>query len=369
MRNPNLKNPGRFARAAVMSSMIAASLFTTACGSDVTSFSLLSDENRFQQNTSSTNGKIDILWVVDNSGSMDSSQQAVADNFARFIELFQSKGYDYRIAVTTTDAYRVEFGASASVAKFRDGVSGRRTGVFVIDPSTPNLAQTFLTNIKQGINGNGDERAFQSFRAALDSSLNDEFNFPRPDAFFSVVIVSDEDDFSHDSSTSRGGQYSYAGLHTPASYAEYLDDLMGVTPDNRSTRYNVNSIAIFDQACKEDLERRYGGQKFGHRYLELSELTSGISGSICGDFGTTLSDISSKIVELRTQFYLDREPRPETIVVHIDGVSVPRVDEGAPAPWHGFRYHADTNSITFHGTYVPQSGSSIAVKFDPTTLK
>jgi hypothetical protein len=32
-------------------------------------------------------------------------------------------------------------------------------------------------------------------------------------------------------------------------------------------------------------------------------------------------------------------------------------------------YHADTNSLTFHGSAVPPSGATIAVRFDPTEMR
>src|SRR5687767_15405232 len=44
----------------------------------------------------------DILFVVDNSGSMADEQENLAVNFGRFIEQIAGSG-DYRIAVVTTD--------------------------------------------------------------------------------------------------------------------------------------------------------------------------------------------------------------------------------------------------------------------------
>ena len=44
----------------------------------------------------------DILFIVDNSGSMQEEQQNLADNFSLFINQIAGSG-DYRIAVITTD--------------------------------------------------------------------------------------------------------------------------------------------------------------------------------------------------------------------------------------------------------------------------
>ena len=69
-------------------------LFVAACGEKETSYSLLPDQDVFNQNATEVVGKIDILWVIDNSGSMDTSQQNVANNFQAFIDQFQAKGFD-----------------------------------------------------------------------------------------------------------------------------------------------------------------------------------------------------------------------------------------------------------------------------------
>ena len=49
--------------------------------------------------------KVDILWVVDNSGSMEEEQDSLARNFDLFIEELLKKDIDFKMAVTTTDPY------------------------------------------------------------------------------------------------------------------------------------------------------------------------------------------------------------------------------------------------------------------------
>ena len=112
------------------------------------------------------NTKIDILFVVDNSGSMFSSQQDLANSFGDFIDDFQTKGYDFRIAVITTEAWGENFWGGGfwegSDASFRSDA-----GSAILTPETPNLETAFLQNIMQGTTGYGDERAFQSIEFAL----------------------------------------------------------------------------------------------------------------------------------------------------------------------------------------------------------
>jgi hypothetical protein len=46
---------------------------------------------------------VDILWVIDNSGSMCQEQKALRDNFGAFIDRLTARTTDFQIGVTTTD--------------------------------------------------------------------------------------------------------------------------------------------------------------------------------------------------------------------------------------------------------------------------
>ncbi|MCA9716842.1 MAG: VWA domain-containing protein, partial [Myxococcales bacterium] len=48
-------------------------------------------------------GDLDILFVIDNSGSMSDAQRRVAAGAGELINALESGGVNYRIAVTTTD--------------------------------------------------------------------------------------------------------------------------------------------------------------------------------------------------------------------------------------------------------------------------
>ncbi|MBC7690716.1 MAG: hypothetical protein H7222_03030 [Methylotenera sp.] len=51
------------------------------------------------------NTKLDMLWVIDNSGSMDVSQEHLREGFATFAARYMKPTWDIRIAVITTDTY------------------------------------------------------------------------------------------------------------------------------------------------------------------------------------------------------------------------------------------------------------------------
>ncbi len=322
-----------------------------SCGEKDPSFSLFSESDVFYQTVTN---KLDILWVMDNSGSMQNLQTNVANNFNSFISDFVDKNYDFQIAVTTTDTWRAPY-INPNLAKFRDGADGNNSGVFVITPETPNVIQTFITNITQGVNGGGDERAFQSFKEALSSPLN--AGFVRDDGFLAVIIVSDEEDFSH-SGTNHDDDYNNPNLYPVQDYEDYLDTLTNSTGASR--RYSVSSISIWDTPC---LNANTPWGRIGIRYGELVDATNGEKGDVCSsDFASTLDDIQTKIAELSTQFYLSREPVVSTIEVWVNGN--PILEDAD----NGWTYDPVAVSLVFHGTSIPSQGAQILVDFDPVTV-
>lgn len=330
----------------------------TGCGKENPSFSLLAESNTFNQGFS-VDTKIDVLFVVDNSGSMAPAQANLVANFNAFISSFVTKGYDFRIGVITTDVWRANYGWGAAYARLKDGYGANQanhTGVFVITPATPNVQSVFLTNATPGITGDGDERTFQSFKIALSSSLNSDFR--RPNAFLAIINVSDEDDFSHDGSGDINENYNNAGIHTIASYVSYLDTLTGTSGSTR--RYSFSSIHVLDNPC---LAQSNSAANIGIRYSQLVAATNGVEGSICApNFSTELDKIQQKILVLANQFFLPREPVPESIQVIVNGVIIP---EDANTGW---TYNASSNSIVFSFSAVPPQGASIIVNYDPVTV-
>src|ERR1700677_3092505 len=170
--------------------------FTVGCGQGV-QFSIGQTNESFTQKGSVENNAIDVLWVVDNSSSMSPLQANLTSNFSSFISNFQTQGYDFHMAVTSTDIYKSEanFSNNQALTQFSDGIGATPSGIFDILSTTPNLDSVFVTNATTGINGSGDERAFSSMRDALNSPLN--AGFLRANSFFAIVILSDEDDFSN----------------------------------------------------------------------------------------------------------------------------------------------------------------------------
>lgn len=164
----------------------------------------------------------DILFVVDNSCSMQDEQENLARNFQDFISEIAGTG-DYRIGIITTDVSSdgeeqegLSFTGYGNDAPYYTSMSPDRTscrsaGIALScfrgsDPSkrivsseqNP-LAQidTFSKNVKVGSCGSGTEAGLEAVSRALNRmNLGCNRGFMRDDANLVVVIVSDEDDHS-----------------------------------------------------------------------------------------------------------------------------------------------------------------------------
>jgi hypothetical protein len=330
-----------------------------ACGEKDSSFSLLQDSNTFYQNGTNLNSKMDMLWIIDNSGSMDSSQKNLKDNFKSFIADFITKGYDFRIAVIDTGAWQSQFSNTKTYSLFRDGTGSTHSKVFVINPTTPNIIDTFATNVLLGTAGTGDERMHSSFIQGLINTQNPAF--VRANAHLAIINLTDEDDFSHDNAQSIGHDYNHPSLIPVSNYVTWLDNFTQSSGATR--RYSVHTVSIQDQTCLNALNAQSSGRLISTRVNQLVDLTGGKKVSLCGDFASGLKTMAQEIIKASTRFVLDREPIPETIQVFVNDVLA------VQSPTDGWSYEAASMTIVFNGNSAPVQGSKIYVKFDPKTIE
>lgn len=335
-------------------------LCTTACSQN-NKFGLASKEDQYSQKSDIIQTKLDVLWVIDNSGSMASSQAHLGQNFSSFIAKMKEKKFDFQIAVTTTDAWTSFFSNDPTASKFKQGVDPLTNEKHtILTPQTNNLEEVFKSMANQGIKGNYDERSLQSLMAALKNTDN-KVNFPRKDAFLSVIILSDEDDFSNSTTASMQLEYTNPGLHTVSSYVDFMDWVKDATPENRSQKYTINTIAVLDEACRAQISTDGFTERIvAKRLIEASDTTNGFKGSICDDFSSILTNLADTILKNSTKFYLSTVPLVSTISVFVNDVEVPKDN------LNGWSYDAVENAIIFNGSSVPGQNSSISIRFDRT---
>jgi len=170
--------------------------------------------------------KTDILFVVDDSGSMAVEQANLAANFQAFIDRLSQAAVknEFQIGITTTSIDRnFSSGGTTTLASTflpstiacdpYDGnpypagalvsidASGRQltTGPGrILAADSPTLAQDFVRNVHVGACGSGKEQGLRAAQLALSAPLASGANagFLRPGAKLAVIIVSDDDDCS-----------------------------------------------------------------------------------------------------------------------------------------------------------------------------
>lgn len=158
--------------------------------------------------------KMDIVFVVDDSGSMSEEQTNLAANFPKFVKVldaFKTKSgstIDYRLAVTTTGRdvrYKIElpgFGSFPSDEKgdngaFKNTKSCGATKRWV-DKGDSDASGVFSCLAKAGTKGPSIEMPLRALDLAFNDRVADGTNqgFLREDALLAVVILTDEDDCS-----------------------------------------------------------------------------------------------------------------------------------------------------------------------------
>ncbi|MBT8495720.1 MAG: hypothetical protein KJO07_21910 [Deltaproteobacteria bacterium] len=195
--------------------------------------------------------KMDLVFVIDNSGSMAEEQANLTANFGPFAELIDSyltsdgNQLDYRIAVTTAGR-DVSYKLTAFDMEFPFTEPGDN-GNFVnrsecgmsrpwIERGDSDVVGTFECAANVGTYGPGAEMPLLGLEWALNRRVQDGTNagFLRDDALLAVVMVSDQDDCSRedDGFTIDGTQPTCfdpndSNIISLDTYLGFLDGLKG----------------------------------------------------------------------------------------------------------------------------------------------
>ena len=265
---------------------------------------------------------VDILFVIDNSGSMMSNQTNLKNNFDTFMNAFSLAGVSYQIALITTDS--------------SDFVGD------VISNTTPDPVSAFNDQIDAiGTGGSTMEKGLwygHESTTTGDASLGSATGFFRPDARLVVVYVSDEPDFSDNTSSWHGGG---SATMTPTDYANSLISL-------KSSSELIVAHAIagdYPSGCTAN-----GGAQFGEGYYEVVSLLGGTFMSICAaDWSVTMDTLARDSIAL-TSFPLSEDPIEDSIEVKVNGYV-----------HTGWVYDVTTNALTLDT--APSEGSSIDITY------
>ena len=223
-----------------------------------------------------TAGKIDVLFIVDNSKSMTEELASIANQFDPFLDSI--KEYNYHIALTTTDWIQdrgqlLLFGNNQQFLSNPDQVD---------DVHTQNV-RYFQELVQLSPSNNNDERGVYVLNMVLDNMS--QSSFFRPHSLFMIIIVSDEDERSFGGRVPEG---FYGDVPSLESYDLPETFFRKVSHQHKFSMVTVHSIimppggADCPNQCKanhkciegrvyadlsnpsQDLRRQYGNILPGH---------------------------------------------------------------------------------------------------------
>lgn len=280
------------------------------------------------------NRTLDILFVVDNGKSMEMVQKQLHEQLPYLFDSLRTLNMDVHIATTST----------TMLSGFPE--SGKLMGTpKYITMDTPNFEEELKKRIFIGENGSTLEEGLAAMEAVLSESYRktEGKGFLRDDSFLNIIILSNENDKSPN-------PWNY--------YANVLDKLRPNHSDGTKS-WSMNYFGILSQQdnCSSN---PWNYKEPGVKYMEAVTYSGGISGSLCGsDLYRSVSTIKARIIQILTDYKLDRKPKVDTIRVYVAGLEVPKNDTD------GWSYLATENLIRFNGSAVPGAEQGIRVDFLP----
>jgi hypothetical protein len=305
---------------------------------------------------------VDVLFVVDDSGSMADDQAQLAGNFPQFFTTSNVDDANYHIAVTTTltvGSGCIPTPGSPTCAD--DDMSGYYTSCSndrFLTPASSDPQGQFACNVRVSDNRNPDRSASDSGEGGLRAAYNflsapkiDDpainGGFLRDNAKLHVIIVTDEPD------QSRG----------PTDlYVDFFRNLKGFRNESLVA---VSAIAKRDnETCNND-----DGDVGDERYETVVDALNGRLQSICDqDWSDNMRQLGLDSIGLQVEFFLSRAATESSLSVCVrNGSSTAPCQpatETSDGATNGWFYDPAANSIVFNAGSVPARGSRVEVRYD-----
>jgi hypothetical protein len=271
--------------------------------------------------------KVDILFIVDDSGSMCEEQASLRSNIAVFIDQIVDVGADFHLAVITTDMTDPEESgrfqnipdnepgsqctAEVDISQCATPDNGEEYPPLILrasDPrylnddgsiNRPKLQRDFGCSATVGIKGDGFEMGLEAAKTAMDLNLRESYNagFLRDDAFLGIIFISDENDCSDrgaiDKVNGNACEWNSGLLVSTQEYIDFFANLKGgdksrvilggiIAPDI-GARYS--SPEPVQPSCVSEFGEGYAG----YRYKAVIDGFENSTANICdADFSPAL---------------------------------------------------------------------------------
>jgi hypothetical protein len=297
---------------------------------------LLLEEEQFVQDRDTT--AIDVLFVVDNSGSMADEHALVASKFSAFSSALS--GLNWQIGLTTTDTN--SNGARGSLLT----LAGRSDRILTL--RTPDYDRIFSNTIRRpesiecSLTGrlcpSGAERPLLASVLAMQKAVGSNASFFRPKTDLALVILTDEDE-------DQSGR--------PEDFA-LSQDVLAVFAGTflRTHSLTAHSITVRpgDVACyNAQAAQASGTARYATAVNELVETTGGQAASICdSDYSSVLNKIGRSIREQVSSFQLRFKPSRNTTSVVIE-------------PAQAITWRIEGNRLIL--SRVPDQGTRLKVRY------
>ena len=299
----------------------------------------------------------DIIWVVDESGSMNDNRDDVAANASDFFNRALKSGLDFRMAVT---------GVCNPSGTYCNGIVGKFCSVATTDnkhdggpdrfllPSEKAIFEACVKN-PPGYEG-GSEYGLTNAREAVKTHLPRAANDPtrvRPEATLVVIHATDEGPQSMKSQLySLWSQIRHTCQLDASAQGQVnafvqpdLDLFTGkITPQ---AKCNVHMIGgVCNNGCSAEI---------GHGYNEVVKATGGITADVCQtNLGATLQIIIDTITGQASPAKLEYVPISASLAVAVDKTQLDRSRS------KGFDYAPSSNTLVFIGVPFPKGSQVMA---------
>lgn len=298
-------------------------------------------------------GKVDILFVNDNSASMSRVQVQLASKFSGFIQSLDARGIDYRIGIVTTDLGAVSQNGLVTFGngqKFITRADSNRVSLFnnaIIRNETlscENLITTMFNTYGPSFQSNSyyasqyplncpssDTRGINTAHLIVANNVS---SFLRDDANLSVILISNDD--------ARQG----AALENSDRGATFTSMLEQNYPGKY---WDFNSIIVKDNTCKQSqilrnsvnqvIMNQYGPAISGGIGVEYANLSNSAARDVDGnprprgkvldicqtDYTQHFSTMSTQIAEDGRMLTMKCTPISTPTVLH-NGVVNPSIE-------------------------------------------
>lgn len=294
--------------------------------------------------------EVDILFVIDDSGSMGGHQGRLANNIGLFVnQFFNGSILDYHIGVTTSSTSIQHDGGINWPYPWGDGkLMGSPT---FVDRNTPNGLTVLKEKMVVGTKGAGYERFFSPVKMALTEPNLSGFNkgFYRPDAHLALVFITDAEEQSTELPLKKFEEFllnlKSGNQDKILSYAVIIPTALGQSPPGciRDPYTMPHILEKFIADMK--------GQSFG----------------LCdADFGQKLAKMGANLADRVGKYiFLGRKPIEHTIVVRYGTQIIPQDSQV------GWMYDPSRVALLF-GEKVQWStqprGTQVEVDFKPANV-